>query len=333
LGLPPSEPRAMRPALVPSVWSCRPPLLARLRKPSDTSAVRCGQRVHHTLWVAAAGAAAAPLVARCRRRSLRDAARAATTCADCSSAVLQDIKNAEVVRPLRGHPHTCTVIYLHGYARFGRDYLEEGWCLPWMRGADRAPGLRAVFPNAGYLRQPWGEKEPSWYAYAEPNRNRVGDPATLAATRRRLAKIVRAEVARLGGAASRVFLGGLSQGCTVALDVYLRAQASDLGLGGFVGSVGFLPTDGCGFSGAGRAMQALAAHRAHAARPLWLQCATDDRQVVPWKSLVKPSLRRAEGRLLGLAVREVWGRGHNIDDWECHIINDFFKQYARDAYC
>ena len=72
-------------------------------------------------------------------------------------------------------------------------------------------------------------------------------------TRVRLEEMVREEVSVLGG--EKVFLGGLSQGCTAALDVYLRL--APLNLGGFVGSVGFLPSDAMGFKGADEAMERL----------------------------------------------------------------------------
>ncbi|CAL1130369.1 unnamed protein product [Cladocopium goreaui] len=82
--------------------------------------------------------------------------------------------------------------------------------------------------------------------YERADSNRVGDPSSLEQTRQRLEKILREEVALLGGRSELVFLGGLSQGCTAALDIYLQL-ASKLRLGGFVGSVGFLPRDAMGF--------------------------------------------------------------------------------------
>lgn len=64
---------------------------------------------------------------------------------------------------------------------------------------------------------------------------------------------MREEAAVLG--AEKVFLGGLSQGCTAALDLYLRL--APLHLGGFVGSVGFLPSEAMGFKGADEALERL----------------------------------------------------------------------------
>lgn len=42
------------------------------------------------------------------------------------------------------------------------------------------------------------------------------------------------------------------------------------------------------------------------------QCATDDDELVPWRSDVKPSLHRAMQRLPGLYVKEVEGPSHGV---------------------
>lgn len=241
------------------------------------------------------------------------------------------LRDAEV-EPLAGHEHTCTMIYLHGYCRLGSEYLPKGqlcFCMPWAPGGDRARGLRAVLPTAPELRQPWGEEATSWYGYESPRHNRVGDARSLQDTRSRLDAVVRREVERVGGG-HRVFLGGASQGCTVALDTYLRL-ASELRLGGFVGSIGFMPTDSKGFRGSNRALQKLQQDEEQARRPIWLQCAMDDYEAVPWRSVVEPSLRRASG-LPGLLLRQVAGRGHGIEEWEAHIVNDLLREYAPYAY-
>lgn len=245
-----------------------------------------------------------------------------------------DMSRDVAVDPPKGCEHLCTLIYLHGYSRQGSEYVEGGplsFCMPWNSGGDRLSCLRAVLPTARCLRQPWGDYEAAWYAYTASNRNHVGDPGTLQETRDRLSRIVHEEVARLEGAGRRVFLGGASQGCTMALDIYLR-EASWLRLGGFVGSVGFIPSDKFGFSGSLHALERLVADGEQAKMPVWLQCATDDRHAVPWNSVVKPSLRRVEGRLPGLAIRQVSGRGHGIEEWEAHIVNDFLRAYMHEQY-
>eukprot|EP00913_Durusdinium_trenchii_P035590 g33306.t1 len=73
--------------------------------------------------------------------------------------------------------------------------------------------------------------------------------AQLAAVQEALDEVIRQEIERLE-APGCVFLGGVSQGCNVALDAYLRHD-----LGGFAGSVGFLPGDSWGFEGADRRLR------------------------------------------------------------------------------
>lgn len=226
----------------------------------------------------------------------------------------------------KGHKHECTLIYLHGCSCRASQYLEDGWHLPWT-GKDRWGGLRTVLPDAKVTMEPWGESERAWHAYVKRSSNRVGDYSTLQSTRERLAHIVYAEVERLGGRGDRVFLGGASQGCTVALDTYFL-QARKLLLGGFVGSVGFIPNDHQGYHGATRALEKLIVDKEQRHRPIWLQCATDDHELVPWRSTVKPSLCRVEGRLPGIHVKEVKGRGHILDEWEGDFVRDFLEKFA-----
>lgn len=237
------------------------------------------------------------------------------------------------VSPGPGARHECTLLYLHGFCGCAQEYLaseDDGFNAPWRLGDDYAPNLRTVLPTAPRRRQPWGEIKTAWYSYASLHRNGVGEPRTLAEMREQLCALLHAEIAKLGGKSHRVFLGGLSQGCAVALDLYLR-EGPRLGLGGFVGSVGVFPTDVLGFVGADAALDHLCANEAQASRPVWLQCATDDEEQVPW-SVVKASLRRARGRLPGLVVKKVCGWGHDIGTWEADVINDFLKAHVDEAY-
>lgn len=75
----------------------------------------------------------------------------------------------QVVPPKPGHKHEqlgdkplqtqidsvtdlrCTLIYLHGCSCNARQYLEDGWELPWT-GKERWPGLRTVLPDAKVMR-------------------------------------------------------------------------------------------------------------------------------------------------------------------------------------
>mmetsp|Transcript_128706 Transcript_128706/g.412302 ORF Transcript_128706/g.412302 Transcript_128706/m.412302 type:complete len:354 (-) Transcript_128706:434-1495(-) len=241
------------------------------------------------------------------------------------------------VEPMGSHEHTHTLIYLHAFGRCGQEYhqplldkLSPGFPAPWVEGsgAHFAPGLRVVLPTAPEIKQPWGPTETSWHVYKESWSNDVGGFGSLEETRHRLADIVQAEVERLGGAGHKVFIGGLSQGCTVALDAYLQ-NALRFRLGGFVGCVGFMPSDKQGFMGATAALEAIIADEEQRSRPIWVTCAEDD-QWVPWGGLAEPSFKRVTSRLPGLSLRTVRGRGHVIDDWEGHLLNDFVKYYTED---
>jgi len=176
------------------------------------------------------------------------------------------------------------------------------------------------------MQQPWGDTRRSWYIYKGLQRNGIGDHDTLENSRRSVLELLRREIARLGGRGDRCFLGGLSQGCTVALDIYLR-HGPELGLGGFVGSVGFVPSDSMGFKGVDQALRKFLEDPVQITRPLWLQCATDDGSDVPW-NLVKTSVMPLDGRVPGLLVNKVRGRGHCVDDWEARWLCDFISKYA-----
>eukprot|EP00933_Yihiella_yeosuensis_P078463 TRINITY_DN8997_c1_g1_i1.p1 TRINITY_DN8997_c1_g1~~TRINITY_DN8997_c1_g1_i1.p1 ORF type:complete len:301 (+),score=65.37 TRINITY_DN8997_c1_g1_i1:67-903(+) len=254
---------------------------------------------------------------------------------DWTSEELQDVE----IGPAAGsQQHSHTLIYLHGYGGRGKGYLPEflerlpsGFPAPWIHGRAHAPGLRVVLPTARRLQQPWGPTGTAWHGYVSADSNQVGDTTSLDETRYRLAKIIQDEISTLRGGAEKVFLGGFSQGCAAALDVYLR-EGSKLGLGGFVGSVGFVPSDKLGFRGADAAIEMLIKDAKQAARPLWLQSAKDD-EWIPWGSLVKKSLKpMISAKVAGLKVKTVSGRGHLINDWEGCFLADFICEHAPDSY-
>jgi len=234
-----------------------------------------------------------------------------------------------------GHPHGRTLIYLHAFGCCGKMYVQPllqkmsaGLSLPWAGNGCIDPALRVVLPTARLLQLPWGPVEPSWYGYASAESNSVGDASSVLATRKRLAGILRSEIARLGGRADCVFLGGLSQGCTAALDAYLLEGAA-LGLGGFVGSVGFWPSDAQGFPGADEATRRLIADTDQGGRPIWLQSALDD-EWVSWVDVVQPSLRVVRGNagLPQLRIKTVAGQKHDIGQLEGDWLHEFWSTFA-----
>jgi len=80
----------------------------------------------------------------------------------------------------------------------------------------------------------------SWYDYLSNHDGRREDAIdwqSLGAVQRALHGVIRQEVLELGGRASRVIVGGKSQGCCTALDAMLTFPQA---LAGFVGIVGHL---------------------------------------------------------------------------------------------
>eukprot|EP00439_Symbiodinium_sp_Y106_P080098 s234_g18.t2 len=240
--------------------------------------------------------------------------------------------DGHMVSPLTGSPHRYTLIYLHGLGGTGGSYVsaDSELELPWRLGESYAPGLRAVLPSAPNMEQPWGEELASWYVYRALTSNEVADAESLASVRRALDEVIRNEVRRLDGDGRRVFLGGISQGCNIALDAYLRL-ASTLNLGGFVGSVGFLPSDRQGFPGSDMALRTLLEDSRQALQPVWLQSAPGDMDEVPY-DLVQSSLLRARSGWAGLHLQNIEGVGHDIGQFEASFLNEFLRQHASDAY-
>ncbi|CAE7030649.1 unnamed protein product [Symbiodinium natans] len=243
--------------------------------------------------------------------------------------------DGHIVSPVAGSPHRYTLIYLHGLGGSGGSYVsaDSELELPWRLGDSYAPGLRAVLPSAPHLMQPWGEELASWYVYKALTSNEVADPDSLRFVRQALDEVVLSEIGRLDGDGRRVFLGGISQGCNMALDAYLRL-ASTLHIGGFVGSVGFLPSDQQGFPGSDEALRTLLEDSRQVLQPVWLQTAPEDTEEVPF-DLVQSSLQRALSRpdgWPGLQLKEVEGVGHDIGQFEAIILNEFLRLHASDTY-
>jgi len=260
------------------------------------------------------------------RRPSGEDGTGSSTWTSLSSRGLQD-PDYDVIQP-EGR-HECTVIYLYGGdSRTCAQYTEEDRSFPWQSGTGRAPSLRTVLVDIQQLDFQRMESRRSWGVGSRSNR--AGDPQALEATRQWIGQIVQDEVELLGNA-RHVFLGGIMQGCTLALDIYLR-EARRLRLGGFVGSVGFIPNDRMGFEGASKALEVLAGDSEQSHRPVWLQCTTDDNQYAPWRSVVKPSLARATSLLPGLLVREVAGLGNGLLGWEAQILSKFLHEHAPYAY-
>jgi phospholipase/carboxylesterase len=130
---------------------------------------------------------------------------------------------------------TVAIIWMHGLGADGNDFV------PLVRELDLSglPGIRFVFPHAntmpvtinnGYVMR-------AWYDIMGTDLVRREDEAGLRASQGIVESLIAREVAR-GVQASRIIVGGFSQGCAMALLTGLRHRER---LAGIVGLSGYLP--------------------------------------------------------------------------------------------
>lgn len=156
--------------------------------------------------------------------------------------------------------HTHTFILLHGRGsnaqRFAFDTSvpdklgilvsksSSGHTLPRL-----FPGMKFILPTAPQRRCTAMKRTMMniWFntsSFDDPSEREELQPQGLRENAAFISQIIRAE-ARTLGTLSKVFLGGLSQGCAMALHVLLSFEAEGegegKGLGGFVGMSGWLP--------------------------------------------------------------------------------------------
>mmetsp|Transcript_98431 Transcript_98431/g.175297 ORF Transcript_98431/g.175297 Transcript_98431/m.175297 type:complete len:456 (+) Transcript_98431:56-1423(+) len=146
-----------------------------------------------------------------------------------------------ILRPKTGK-HQFTLVYLHqfncegsGYAYFRPHYFYSAtkFCFN---------GLKIVLPTANTIpiTAHDGEEKHAWYDYMtdyDGIREDKVNMTSLRETRDRIFQILEHEIQLLGGDASKVFIGGASQGCCAALHCAMQFPRV---LGGFVGVVGHL---------------------------------------------------------------------------------------------
>ncbi|CAK3740257.1 alpha beta-hydrolase [Lecanosticta acicola] len=137
--------------------------------------------------------------------------------------------------------HTHTIIFLHGRDSVAKEFADEFFesedsgpkTLP-----DRFPSVKWVFPTAELLQSTRFDCETSqWfdmYSTEDPHENE--DAQELASSISRIQDLVAREAAIIGH--ENVFLGGISQGCAVAIHALLGGQER---LGGFIGLCSWLP--------------------------------------------------------------------------------------------
>mmetsp|Transcript_41999 Transcript_41999/g.130796 ORF Transcript_41999/g.130796 Transcript_41999/m.130796 type:complete len:712 (+) Transcript_41999:138-2273(+) len=141
------------------------------------------------------------------------------------------------VIPPKDGTHVGTLVYLHALGFGTAPYTNQ------MR-TYAMDGIRIVLPCAPQLAvaRYGGRQMLSWYDFAAGHGGQGGQPEdhvdenSLAQTRAQILELVESEAKLLGdGGRARLLLGGLSQGCSAALDAALQAQEP---VGGFVGVAG-----------------------------------------------------------------------------------------------
>jgi predicted esterase len=147
--------------------------------------------------------------------------------------------------------HTNTAILLHGRGSNGPEFAEDFLSSQTVDDkslTDRFPGWRWVFPTS---RTRWStrfeEEIYTWFdAYSLTDTNERSD-LQLSGLRESVAdilEVIEREIELLNGRASRIYIGGISQGMATALWTFLcctllgRHQES---IGGFLGFCGWLP--------------------------------------------------------------------------------------------
>ncbi|RYP42925.1 hypothetical protein DL770_011967 [Monosporascus sp. CRB-9-2] len=148
-----------------------------------------------------------------------------------------------IVEPTATHTHT--IILLHGISsngeKFGRELLETGMTSGGRTLPKLLPGARFVFPTAKRRRSSAFKRAllTQWFDIA-----RLPDPAYrqetqlqgLAESALELSELLRLEMASIPP--QNIILGGISQGCAMALSLLL---VLDHPLGGYIGMCGYLP--------------------------------------------------------------------------------------------
>ncbi|KAM5354188.1 hypothetical protein ACJ41O_000838 [Fusarium nematophilum] len=156
---------------------------------------------------------------------------------------------SHVLGPHPDHPHTHTIVFLHGRGSGAEEFAEElmeSSLLSDGRSLQEAlPGWRWVFPAA---REVWSdvfeEFMPMWFELRDGRENE-GDPEGLREAVGYVKGVLDEERRRLqeGG---KVMLGGISQGGAVAMWTMLSLMGEGDGdlsrwMGGFVGSSTWMP--------------------------------------------------------------------------------------------
>lgn len=239
-----------------------------------------------------------------------------------------EFKNAVVFNPRRDSLSCVvpqwTLIYLHSFSQQSKGYMDypHYFCIS-------NAAIRVVLPTAPVEEQScfrdwmvyrgkrlgWRRiKFSSWFNYLTDTggtRENDIDLESLLHMRAQLHCLIRTEVQRLGGDAKRVIVGGMSQGCCVALDAALTYPEE---LGGVIGVVGHV-------------LGSTPLDPAKRSMPLHLYHETSDREM-RWE-WVKTTVQRLVQAGFNVSLRrerDPAGCGHWIQDIEGTWIRDALRK-------
>ncbi|RYO87420.1 hypothetical protein DL764_008857 [Monosporascus ibericus] len=148
-----------------------------------------------------------------------------------------------IVEPTATHTHT--IILLHGMSsngeKFGRELLETGRTSGGRTLPQLLPGARFVFPTAKRRRSSAFKRAllTQWFDIAhlpDPAYRQETQLQGLAESALELSELLHLEMASISP--QNIILGGISQGCAMALSFLL---VLDHPLGGYIGMCGYLP--------------------------------------------------------------------------------------------
>jgi predicted esterase len=166
----------------------------------------------------------------------------------------------EVIEPRSGHPHTHTVIFLHGRGDRASNFAKGIQYMTWSNSrrqtpVDLLPTFRWVFPNAGQKPCARPGSLPSmnqWFDVWDHLNFKDHEDLQLPGLRDsvpRIRELIADEAARLGGRYDKIVLMGISQGGATSVHTLLNlglpdAYSGPKRLGAFVGVASRMPFPG-----------------------------------------------------------------------------------------
>ncbi|WPG98075.1 Hypothetical protein R9X50_00086100 [Acrodontium crateriforme] len=146
-----------------------------------------------------------------------------------------------VLRPTT--PHTHTIIFLHGRGSYSLEFASEFFesqTSDEQNVRDLFPGVKWIFPSAPYLScGDTGSQISQWFdmkVTERPHEDEYQQQKALMKAVEFIGDIVEEESAIIGS--KNVILGGISQGCALAIHALLGKM---IPLGGFLGMSSWLP--------------------------------------------------------------------------------------------